>query len=415
MKEYIYEKKRYISFPKINIYYIFIFVASILWCISYFLIEKINPIKINTKDNIMNRISFEIHSISISQILFIIIYFVNLYLSKTEKNNFKDKKQYMQNEENLKTENSKISNILIQSKTSNISNINLIGFKTALIIFILSIFNIIYLYTLIVMRIKNYGNIDKIFLVGIFNFIIGTIIEKYYYKKILGLHRIIPFIYFSVMIPVYIYTIEKSNQFQKYEPIFIGKYRINQILEYCIFFIGFFLMFIKNQFYHHLTNFKYINPFFIIFLNGIFTLIIAIIFFYYLGYSFKFELLINNIFQYNLYIIILFLYFIFQTLSNIYISPTSCGLIFLFINLFISLIEKTHIYLFGIIDLNKFWIIPLFLPTIIMSILYCEFIVFHFCGLDEQTKFAIEERGKIEENNSKKTISSINFSLDSIK
>ena len=49
-----------------------------------------------------------------------------------------------------------------------------------------------------------------------------------------------------------------------------------------------------------------------------------------------------------------------------------------------------------------------------MSILYCEFIVFHFWSLDHQTKLVIEERGKIEDKNTNQSNSSINYSLDDI-
>ncbi len=216
------------------------------------------------------------------------------------------------------------------------------------------------------------------------------------------------------MIPIYIFTIEKTKENKKYEPIYIGKYRMYRLVEYICMFIGFFLMIIKNHFYNHFMIINCFNPFFITFLNGFFSLIITIIGLYFLGYNYNFSLLIGNIIIYILYIFVLFLYFIFQYLSNYYISPTSCGLTFLFSNLFISLVEKTNISLFGIITLESIWIIPLFLPTIFMSILYCEFIVFHFWSLDQQTKFVIEERGKIEDINTNKSVSSITYSIDDI-
>ena len=411
MEQNIYKKRKYISFPKITICYIFIFLASIFWCISYYLIATINPIKINQVDNInqddiMNRISFELHSIAISQIFFIILYYVNLYLSNSESK----KNRLLENEEIISTDNTKVPNLLIQNKESHFP---LINYKTTLFIFILSFFHIIYIYILIVMRIKDYGIIDKIFLVGIFNFIIGTLIEKIYYKKILGLHRIIPFAYFSTMIPVYIFTIENKEE-NKNKYLYFGKYKINKFVEYIFMIIGIFLMVIKNNFYNHFMVIKCINPFFITFLNGFFSLILTIIIFYFLGYNFDFSLLKGKIIIYIFYIIVLFLYFLFLTLSNYYISPTSCGLIFLFNNLFISLIEKSDISLFGIKTLESIWIIPLFLPTIFMSILYCEFIVFHFWSLDHQTKLVIEERGKIEDKNTNQSNSSINYSFDDI-
>ena len=411
MEQNIYQKRKYISFPKITICYIFIFLASIFWCISYYLIATINPIKINQVDNInqddiMNRISFELHSIAISQIFFIILYYVNLYLSNSESK----KNRLLENEEIISTDNTKVPNLLIQNKESHFP---LINYKTTLFIFILSFFHIIYIYILIVMRIKDYGIIDKIFLVGIFNFIIGTLIEKIYYKKILGLHRIIPFAYFSTMIPVYIFTIENKEE-NKNKYLYFGKYKINKFVEYIFMIIGIFLMVIKNNFYNHFMVIKCINPFFITFFNGFFSLILTIIIFSFLGYNFDFSLLKGKIIIYIFYIIVLFLYFLFLTLSNYYISPTSCGLIFLFNNLFISLIEKSDISLFGIKTLESIWIIPLFLPTIFMSILYCEFIVFHFWSLDHQTKLVIEERGKIEDKNTNQSNSSINYSLDDI-
>ena len=411
MEQNIYQKRKYISFPKITICYIFIFLASIFWCISYSLIAIINPIKINPLDNsqddIMNRISFELHSIAISQIFFIILYYVNLYLSNSES---KLKYTFLENEEIISTDNTKIPDLLIRNKKCHFP---LINFKTTLLIFILSFFHIIYIYILIVMRIKDYGIIDKIFLVGIFNFVIGTLIEKIYYKKTLGLHRIIPFIYFSIMIPVYIFTIENKEE-NKNKYLYFGKYKINKYVEYILMLIGIFLMVIKNHFYNHFMIIKCINPFFITFFNGLFSLILTIIIFYLLEYNFDFSLLKGKIIIYIFYIIVLFLYFLFLTLSNYYISPTSCGLIFLFNNLFVSLIEKSNISLFGIITLESIWIIPLFLPTIFMSILYCKFIVFHFWSLDQQTKFVIEERGKIEDINTNKSVSSITYSIDDI-
>ena len=132
-------------------------------------------------------------------------------------------------------------------------------------------------------------------------------------------------------------------------------------------------------------NFIKNDPFYIFLKTFIYILVIAfIIFLIKIIYNiiknktkreiYNFSLLKGKIIIYIFYIIVLFLYFLFLTLSNYYISLTSCGLIVLFNNLFVSLIEKLNISLFGIITLESIWIIPLFLPTIFMSILYCEFI-----------------------------------------
>ncbi len=144
----MHKKNKYISFPKIPIYYLFIFLASIFWCISYFLIEIINPVKMINQDNIMNRISLELHSIAISQIFFIILFYINIKLSKTKFNKTKD---FLENNETIKTDNERISDILIKNYLSDFPVINL---KTTLFIFILSFLNILYSYMLIVMRIK---------------------------------------------------------------------------------------------------------------------------------------------------------------------------------------------------------------------------------------------------------------------
>ena len=145
MEQNIYQKRKYISFPKITICYIFIFLASIFWCISYSLIAIINPIKINPVDNsqddIMNRISFELHSIAISQIFFIILYYVNLYLSNSES---KLKYTFLENEEIISTDNTKIPDLLIRNKKCHFP---LINFKTTLLIFHIEFFSYyIYIY-----------------------------------------------------------------------------------------------------------------------------------------------------------------------------------------------------------------------------------------------------------------------------
>lgn len=104
-------------------------------------------------------------------------------------------------------------------------------------------------------------------IVGLSFFIISFLIEKLYYKNIFGKDKFISLFFFIIS---FIYSI-----------YFAVDLTLHDISFQLISFIFTILGSIKNYFINQLMNIDNINPFYLIFINGIFTSLISLIFIYF--------------------------------------------------------------------------------------------------------------------------------------
>ena len=372
MKESSKKTKKLITIKKSSKYYLFIILSSIFWSISYYILYSIffsnkEIIDIKTREfldkNTMHKTFFEVYSISFIQILSIILYLIVLYTSKKQNINlsikaFKEKK-----------------------KKSN---------KIKIMFYVISIVILNYLTAISISQIRTSLTQKQISIniVGLSFFIISFLIEKFYYKNIFGKDKFISLFFFIIS---FIYSI-----------YFAVDLTLHDISFQLISFIFTILGSIKNYFINQLMNIDNINPFYLIFINGIFTSLISLIFIYFRFFNLRYFNILrqfgNNILFLILYFISLFVFCIFQTLSNYYISPISYGLIYIYIYTIIGLYyDFSFIFVIYIIFILFF------------SLIYCEFISIHCFDLDKYTRDNIDERGKkeIDDLNNLSSISDI--------
>ena len=225
-------------------------------------------------------------------------------------------------------------------------------------------------------------------IVGLSFFIISFLIEKLYYKNIFGKDKFISLFFFIIS---FIYSI-----------YFAVDLTLHDISFQLISFIFTILGSIKNYFINQLMNIDNINPFYLIFINGIFASLISLLINIFGIFKFNYFIIFKgfgkNILFLILYFISLFVFCIFQTLSNYYISPISYGLIYIYIYTIIGLYyDFSFIFVIYIIFILFF------------SLIYCEFISIHCFDLDKYTRDNIDERGKkeIDDLNNLSSISDI--------
>ena len=335
------------------------------FCLFFFIRTKIEETYLNIDDQFF--FSFIIY---FSEILSIFGYFILKFNSKTEKKND-------QNEEKEKTniiEANKVS-FFIQSYMMN-------NDKTKIIFFQILFVTLLDLGVSIFLSFPFKNNCGVNHFIRPFQLIINSILCVYFLKLNIYIHQIL-----SILIVIISGLLLYFGEFLK------DKAKCYQEEFFLKYFIGFILSGFLDITEKKILN--YISPYLLLFLKGFMGMIINLIIIVLMEQNLsKFILNVKKIFQNILYIpfILSSTFFnIFFELTLEYLTPThTCiGDILFSILYFIWSFHPTKILILSIIG---------YILLFFACILFNEFIILNFCGLNENTKFEIDKRTKVDKN-----------------
>ena len=336
----------------ISKYSILIIFSSIFWIICYHLLEIILPYEKNdNKDNNNSIYNFEIFFMSLVQLFSIFLFLIELFRSKKKYNISKN-----------------INTFQITKKVDN-ENQKISICKIIIYLLFFNFFNY-FIYKIFSLKRSYESNYEDDFFFGFSCFLFSFLIEKFYYKNIMGKHKIITLIYFFIILTFKLITLN-LNSF------------IEWIFPFIFLFLLDFIIIIKYYFYYYLMKIRNYSPFFLISIEGILSLIIT----YNSNHINIIYKIINdrNLIYFIIYLVCLYIFFIYYLLSIYLFSPISFGIIHIFI----------FIIQYCIYSKLSFHIL-LIIIILFFTLFYSEIIIFHFWNLDKYTKLSIEERAKKE-------------------
>lgn len=351
------------KFITINIYS----VANLypcFFCLFFFIRTKIEETYLNIDDQFF--FSFIIY---FSETLSIFGYCILIFNTKTEKKNDK-------NEENEKT------NIIEANRVSFLIQSNIYNNNTIKLLFQILFVTLLDLGVSIFLSFPFKSNCGVNHLIRPFQLIINTILCFYFLKLKIYIHQILSILIIIISgLLLYFGELRKDKSKCYQEELFL-KY-----------FIGFILSGFLDITEKKILN--YISPYLLLFLKGFMGMIINLIIIVLMDQNLsKFILNVKKIFQNILYIpfILSSTFFnIFFELTLEYLTPThTCiGDILFSILYFIWSFHQTKILILSIIG---------YILLFFSCVLFNEFIILNFCGLNENTKFEIDKRTKVDKN-----------------
>ena len=259
----------------------------------------------------------------------------------------------------------------IEKKQKMFNEYSIFNYKVIL----LNLFVIILQYT--IFAIKLFKNSNYLYL-GRFNLMFSIALWSYFILKInIYNHQIISMI-----------IINLGTIFFLLINIFINNEKLN--LLYSIYYFLFIFIYCLNVVIKKLILEKYyISPFLLLFVEGIFGLIIdLIIVFIFYHYNFfsmdDFFLIIkkDNIFSLSIYILSQGMTQMFITITIFYFNPTMTG-----VSDYLSVFFEEILFKFQWYNIIGYFLI------IIGCFIYNELIILTFCNLQENTKKYLEKRG----------------------